>query len=254
MQRSAAAVKSFRKILAGAALFAAASPLVASAQATPPARPARPAAGSAVPASAGTIQQTAGTAPTAADLPHKVGLVDVGHIFSNYEKLKDRRDALQKEIEASDGELKSIQEQIQGLQEQLKSVTKGTDAATQMEQKLTELNAAGQAKMSNLRREFVRKEVAMYKDIYDEVSQMVAAYANARGRNYTLILRFQRDPSAEAGDDPNKIMAKVNQLVVYHQDADDITDTILKFMNDQYVAQKSARATAPTAPAGVRRN
>ncbi|MBA3313440.1 MAG: OmpH family outer membrane protein [Planctomycetota bacterium] len=243
----------FRYVLAGAALLASASPIVASAQGTANTRPARPTTGAAAPADNGTIQQTAGTAPSAAELPHKVGLVDVGHIFTNYEKLKDRRDRLQKEIESSDGELKSIQEQIQGIQAQLKSVTKGSDAATQLEQQLTELNAQGQAKMSNLRREFVRKEVAMYKDIYDEVAQTVAAYANARGRNYTLILRYQRDPSAEAGDDPNKIMAKVNQLVVYHQDADDITDTILSFMNTQYRGQTAARPAAGTTPA-PRRN
>ena len=243
---------SVRYVLAGAALVASASPLVASAQGTSGARPNRPATNAAAPAT-GAIQQTAGTAGAGLNNPHKVGLVDVGYIFSNYQKLKDQRDALQKEIESSDGELKGLQEQIQSIQAQLKNVTKGTDAAIQMEQQLTELNAQGQAKMSNLRREFVRKEVAMYKDIYDEVQSLVKAYANAKGQNYTLILRYQRDPGTEAGDDPNKIMARVNQLVVYYQESDDITDPILDYMNKQYVAQKGAGAAA-AAPASTRRN
>ncbi len=243
---------SFRYVLAGAALVASASPLNALAQSAPGARPARPTAGAAAP-EPGAIQQTAGAAAAPSTGPHKVGLVDVGFIFSNYTKLKDQREALQKEIESSDGELKSIQQEIQGIQEQMKSVTKGSDAAIQMEQQLTELNAQGQAKMANLRRDFVRKEVAMYKDIYDEVSSLVSAYANAKGQNYTLILRYQRDPGAEAGDDPNKIMARVNQLVVYHQDADDITDRILDYMNGQYTKQKGGGAAA-AAPTGTRRN
>lgn len=245
---------SYRYVLAGAALVASASPLVASAQGTSGARPTRPTASAAAPET-GVVQQTAGTVAAPSSGPHKVGLVDVGFIFSNYEKLKDQRDALQKEIESSDGELKSIQQEIQGIQEQMKSVTKGSDAAIQMEQQLTELNAQGQAKMANLRRDFVRKEVAMYKDIYDEVSSLVSAYANAKGQNYTLILRYQRDPGAEAGDDPNKIMARVNQLVVYHQEGDDITKPILDYMNGQYQKQKGGVAGgAAAAPAPTRRN
>ena len=228
----------FRFLLAGAALLAVAYPMAVLAQG------ARPGAASTRPA-----QPAAPSSST----PHKIGLVDVGHIFSNYQKLKDRRDLLQKEIEASDGELKQIQAQIQQITETLKSgtITKGSDKWTEYEQQLTQLNADGQAKMAILRREFARKEVQMYKEIYDEVAYTVAAYANANGRNYTLILRYQREPSeTEAAEDPNKVMSRVNQLVVYHQEGDDITDTILNFLNNQY----SQQAGRPAAPAGPARN
>ena len=94
----------------------------------------------------------------------------------------------------------------------------------------------------------------MYKEIYDEVAGTVATYARAPGRNYTLILRYQRETPEEASgvEDPNKIMGRVNQLVVYHQQADDITDTILAYMNSQYTEQQ--QAGRPTAPAAPRRN
>lgn len=223
----------YRFVVAGATLLATASPLVVSAQAPRT---------SAAPARQPSASQPA--AP-ASSQPHKVGLIDVGHIFSNYAKLKDRREALTKEIEASDGELKKIQEEIQGIQAQLKNVTKGSDAATQMEQQLTELNAAGQAKMQNLRREFTRKEVQMYKEIYDEVQVLVQQYAEYH--KYTLVLRYQREPEAEgSADDPNRVMGRVNQLVVYHQ-GDDITDTILAYLNKQHQAQAGGTA-APGAP------
>lgn len=224
----------FRFVLAGAALFAAASPIVASAQA--------PRTGAAATRTAGATQPAA----PASSQPHKVGLIDVGYIFSNYEKLKDRREALQKEIEASDGELKKIQEQVQAIQAQLKSVTKGSDAASKMEQQLVELNAQGQGKMQILRREFTRKEVQMYKEIYDEVAVLVQQFAEHY--KYTLILRYQRDPEAEGSvDDPNRVMSRVNQLVVYHQ-GDDITDTILSYLNKQHQAQAGG-AVAPGTPA-----
>ncbi|HEX6985593.1 MAG TPA: OmpH family outer membrane protein [Planctomycetaceae bacterium] len=224
----------FRFVLAGAALLAAAGPLTASAQTRQPAAGARAAAPAGPPAAT----------------PHKVGLVDVGHIFSNYEKLKDLRKALEEEMKASDGQLKQYQEQIQAIQEQLKSgtVVKGSEQWTELEKQLVEINAKGQAEMSNLRREFIRKEVQMYKDIYDEVAHTVSLYA--KGRNYTLILRYQREPADESAgiEDPNKIMSRVNQLVVYHQEGDDITDTVLGYMNAEYL-KTAARPAAPAAPA-----
>lgn len=225
---------SIRFLLTGAVLLAVASPLTSSAQT----RTANAAAtGAARPASS-------------ASSAYKVGLVDVGHIFTNYEKLKARRDALQKEMEASDGQLKQYQEQVTGIQEQLKSgtVAKGSAQWTELEKQFTEINAKGQAEMSNLRREFIRKEVQMYKEIYDEVAFTVSQYAKAR--QYSLILRYQREtPEEESGiEDPNKIMSRVNQLVVYHQDTDDITNEILAYMNGQF--QKTAgQPAAPAAPA-----
>src|SRR5690606_18797189 len=151
-------------------------------------------------------------------------------------------------IEASDGELKQIQEQVQAIQKELQSgtITKGSEAWTQREKQLTELSAQGQAKMSNLRREFARKEVQMYKETYDEVAALVEQYAVYH--KYTLVLRYQREPSeSEAAEDPNKIMSRVNQLVVFHQEADDITDVISEYLNKQYAGQVG-RAAAPATP------
>lgn len=215
-------------ILTGAALLAAASPLAVHAQNRASAPAARPAAGTSI---------------------GKVGLVDVGHIFTHYEKLKANRDALQEEMKTSDVKLKQYQDQAQAITEQLKSgtIVKGSEQWTELEKQFTEINAKGQAEMSNLRREFIRKEVQMYKQIYDEVAFTVGQYAQAR--HYSLVLRYQRESEAEeaAGiEDPNQIMSRVNQLVVYHQDTDDITDEILKYMNEQY--QRTAARPAGAVP------
>ena len=215
----------FRLALASAAVFAAALPVDGFAQA------ARPAAG--------------GAAQPA--LPHKVGLVDMSHVFSNYEKLKALRVQLQAEFETSTAKLKGIEAQLKTIQEELKAgtITKGSEQWTAKEQEFTNLAAQFQAEKSNLQREFVRKEVAMYKDVHGEVQQFVAMYADAF--KYTLILRYQRDAeTAEDGsEDPNKIMSRINQLVVYHQPGDDITDVLLQKLNERYA--KSGTAAAPAA-------
>lgn len=213
---------SFRLALAGAALLAAAAPVDVLAQARP----------------------AGGTAPAA--IPHKVGLIDMAHVFSNYEKLKHMREALQKEFESSDDKVKALQEQLKGIAEELKggTIAKGSAQWTQKEQEATSIQAQLQAEAKNLQREFIRKEVAMYKEVHAEVAQYVTMYAEAR--KYTLILRYQRDAeSAEAAEDPNAVMNKINQLVVYHQPADDITKTLLDALNKRYAESGGRTAAAP---------
>lgn len=215
----------FPLVLSGALLIVAACPQVGKAQTSRPA------------------------APTAAT-PHKVGLVDVGYIFDNYQKLKDRREALQAEIEASanDVEIASIQQQMESLKGQMEKVTKGSDKASEIEQQIIELNAKGQARLATMKRDFMRKEVNMYKEVYDEVSQLVAQYAEAR--RYTLVLRYQREPVVDPaeGEDPRQMMNRVNQMVVFHEKDDDITDRLLEHMNNEYA--KTAGAQQPAGAPG----
>ena len=197
---------------------------------------------------AANAQTTRPSSAGASSMPHKIGLVDVGYIFDNYQKLKDRRAALQAEIEASanDPEIAGIKQQIESLQAQLEKVTKGSDKAVELEQQLIELNAKGQARLASLKREFMRKEVNMYKEVYDEVARMVEHYATAK--HYTLVLRYQRGPVGEEANvkDPRQMMNRVNQLVVYHQSGDDMTDPILEWMNGQYAKAGGQPATSPT--------
>jgi outer membrane protein len=216
---------SFRLALAGAALLAAAIPVNALAQA-------RPAASS--------------TGPKPA-LPHKVGLIDMSHVFTNYQKLKDQREQLQKQFEADSAPLKELETQLKAIQEEMKAgtIAKGSEQWTAKEQEFTNLKAQMQAEASNLQREFIRKEVAVYKEIHAEVSKYVSMYAEAR--QYTLILRYQREPDAEAADDPNQVMNRINQLVVYHQAGDDVTDILLSELNKQYAKQTGRTAAAPAA-------
>lgn len=219
---------SFRLALTSAALLAAALPVDVLAQGNKPAA-AQPA------------------------LPHKVGLVDMSHVFSNYEKLKAMREELQKEFEGSTEKLKGIEAQLKTIQEELKAgtITKGSEQWTAKEQEFTNLAAQFQAEKSNLQREFVRKEVAMYKEVHAEVGQYISLYAKTY--HYTLILRYQRDAESaeDGGEDPNKVMSRINQLVVYHQPADDLTDTLTSVLNKEYAKAAGRTAAAPARPAGT---
>ena len=204
----------------------------------------------ALPAAALAQGGAAAPAAPAAAGPHKVGLVDMAHIFSKYKKLDALREGLKKEYEASGAEATAMQQQIAEIQKTLQSGTLKKDSPqwAEQEQKFVELNAQLRAKATNLNREFARKEAMMYKTVYEEVSHLVQQYALAK--KYTLVLRYQRE-TEEEGDDASKIVNRLNQLVVYHQPGDDITDAVLEYLNRPYAGQPAAGA--PAAPATTAR-
>jgi Skp family chaperone for outer membrane proteins len=195
----------------------------------------------------GVAQETTKpAAPAAAPLPHQVGLIDMLHVFKEYNKFKTLSESLKAEVEATDAEMKSSVTALQQMQAQLQSGTlaEGSQQYTDLEQQLvtkaTELEAFKKMKQ----RDFVRKEADIYKTIYLEVQDAVSQYAKIY--KYTLIMRFNRD-KIETAENPREILDSMNRPVVFHQAKDDISDPILKYLNDQYsrTAARPAPATAP---------
>ncbi len=194
---------------------------------------------------AAALAQAGAAAPAASAGPHKVGLVDMAFIFSKYKKLDTLREQLKKDFETSSADGMAMQKQIQEIEATLKSGTIKKDSPqwAEMEQKFVELNAQLRLKSTTLNREFAKKEAMMYKEVYEEVTALVQKYAEYH--RYTLVLRYQRDADEE-GDDASKIIGRMNQLVVYHQTGDDMTDRVLEVLNRPFMA-----AGAATVPAAV---
>jgi len=192
----------------------------------------------------GQGQAAGATAPAA--IPHQVGLIDMAHVFKEYSKFKALSESLKAEVEASDSQAKGIVQSLQQMQAQLASgqLAEGSQQYTDLEQQLvtkaTELEAFKKVKQ----REFVRKEADIYKTVYLEVQDAVAQYAKIY--KYTLIMRFNRE-KVESAENPQEIIASMNRPVVFHQQKDDLTDPILKYLNDQY-NRTAARPASPAAP------
>ncbi|MBL8851229.1 MAG: OmpH family outer membrane protein [Planctomycetaceae bacterium] len=186
----------------------------------------------------------------AAATAHQVGLIDMAHVFKEYAKFKALSESLKADVEGVDGEAKGL---VQALQQMQARLTSGTlaqgsqeyaDLESQILTKATELESFRKVKQ----REFLRKEADIYKTVYLEVQDAVSMYA--KHYNYTLIMRFNRD-KVESAEDPQAIIQSMNRPVVYHRTQDDLTDPILKYLNDQYT-RTAARPAAPAA--GTRTN
>lgn len=173
----------------------------------------------------------AGASAQATTGPHQIGLIDMAHIFKNYDKFKKQTESLQQAAEEAEGKAQTILERMKKLQQQAQTLTPGSPEYNQLEGEMIQEQAKLQALKQSEQREIVRKQAEVYKQIYLEVQDAVTQYA--KHYEYTLVIRFNRQDVAEASD-PDNIIQSMNRQVVYYQSQDDVTEPILNYLNDRY--------------------
>ncbi len=185
-----------------------------------------------------------GQAPAAAAKPamHQVGLIDMAHVFKNYEKFKTSTAALQEQIKTADEQAKKQFEQMKVMQEKMSQLQQGSPDYSALENQLIQAQAKLESFKKKSQLDFLRAEADIYKTVYLEVQQAVQQYAGVY--KYTLIMRFNRNPVEDA-ENPQAIIQSMNRQVVYYRGEDDLTDPILNYLNDRY--KKSGGASAPAA-------
>lgn len=171
---------------------------------------------------------------------HKVGLIDMAYLFTNYQKFKDLREELKGEIQTREDGIKAEVEKLRESAEHLKGLKPGSDEAIKLEKTLTAAQAKIEADKQNAKRELFRQESKIYQAVYGEVTDAVALYA--QHYSYTLILRFTREENVS--DDPSKVMQALQRQVVYNKAEDDITDKVLSYLNKEYGKVRPASGTA----------
>lgn len=170
---------------------------------------------------------------------HRVGLIDMGHVFKNYKKFEALAADLRAQGEDLESQAKPKVDRLRQLQQQLASgnIEEGSPDFTRLENEMVALQTELQSEGRMLQRDFMRKEAQIYKTIYLEVETAVRQYADYYG--YTLILRFQRN-SVDSADDPQAIISGMNRQVIFHRATDDLTDPILQYLNDQWAQRQAA--------------
>lgn len=178
-------------------------------------------------------------AQSGAATPHKVGLIDMAHVFKNYKKFKDLREDLKKEIQKSDAQAKGMVDKLKELQANLKSTKfkKDSPQVKAWRKEFISLSANYQSYRQEQQAKFLEREAQIYRTVYLEVAAAVRTYA--KYYKYTLILRWNSEGVAEAKD-AKTILSRMNRQVIFVQDGLDITGVILKYVNGQYAPTKAA--------------
>jgi len=175
----------------------------------------------------------------------KIGLIDMAEVFKKYKKFEALREGLKTDIQATDAKAKRMAAQAQSLQAKLKSGNFKQDSPEykQIETQLIQLQAEFTSFKNQSQREFMKKESQIYKTVYLEVSDAVAKYAGYY--KYTLVLRFNRK-SLEEAENPQGVLQSMNKQIIYMMPEDDITDSIVDYLNRLYI--KNTRSADDTPP------
>jgi outer membrane protein len=91
-------------------------------------------------------------------------------------------------------------------------------------------------------RDFMRKEAQIYKTVYLEVVDAVRKYAYHY--QYSLIMRFNSE-KLDASD-PQKLIQGLQRPVIYHRSEDDITASVIDYLNRNYTASSSSAKSPST--------
>ncbi len=186
-----------------------------------------------------------GQAAQPSSVPHKVGLIDMAEVFKKYKKFDALRDDLKIDITRSQQEDQKQMSRITKLQKQIKLLKPDAPDYAKFEKELLGATSELQAYRNGVKRNLLKKESQIYKTIYLEVTDVVQQAAEAY--HYTLIIRFNRQ-SLEEADDPRKVIQTMNQLVVDYREEDDITDSVLDYLNKRYSAANKtpSKTSSPT--------
>lgn len=158
----------------------------------------------------------------------RLGLVDMAHVFKNSHEFLNRREALKKEITASDAKAKTMVTELKALQEDLKDAAAGSADQKDLQLQLVERKARYERFRNSEQQRFLKKEAKIYKEVYLKVQKLVSEIARKRG--LTTVFRFSRE-GVETAKEPKEVLNKMNRLLIHYEKSQDITEAVLKELN-----------------------
>lgn len=182
---------------------------------------------------------------SAEDIPHRVGLIDIGYVFTNYEKLKYLQAEMQAEVQTERNKLNKKIDSIKQLQAELKDLHEGTPEYTQRDSKLTKMMADIETENKVLTHTFQQKQAKMLHTVYLEVQDAVEKMC--KHYKFTVVIQFSR--ADVNSTDPKRVNQAMSQAVVYHRNRDDLTTGVLKYLNERYVAPTGDEPKPAASPA-----
>ena len=160
------------------------------------------------------------------------------------------RTALQSEIEKSDAEAKAKVERLQKLQGELKKYDSGGAQYEQAEKTVLEAKGDFDAFRASTQRKLARRESEMFKIIYTDVTAAVKLYAEYA--KFDHVMRYNKKDVADTMA-PQEAVQTMNKTFIYTKAENDITDTVLKYLNDKYGKTTTGTGGTAVRPAGQTR-
>lgn len=217
-------------LVAGPLSFMQLAAPVAAQQGLPPGGARPPVAPAAAPAPAGT----------------SVAVIDIAFIFKNHVRFNGQMNDMKRDIEGFDASIRGEQQAFAQKREKLVAFTPSSDQYKKAEEELAHIKSDLDIKVAVKRREFLEQEAKIYFNVYKEIEEQVAVFAQQN--RIGLVLRYSGDEMKP--DDRASVLQGVNRPVVY-QDRLDVTQHILARLNAGATMPAGAAGVAPPASPGV---
>ena len=166
-----------------------------------------------------------------------IALVDVGHILKNHPTMKSEIERIESSMKKADEEFAAKRDQIIKQMEQLREqFTEGTPEYEKQEKLIAEADTNFRLELLKKRKEFDEARAGVIFKIYNDLNSLIKYYCENTGA--TLVMRVNRetmDPKK-----PETVQMVLSQEVLYFQPSADITEWVLKGLNQQ------AGVTTPT--------
>ena len=172
--------------------------------------------------------------------PFKLGVVNLKTCFEKdkYDRIKDVDEELKARATDHAKRQQDIQKKMETLEEQIKQLPRGS--SLQVEKLRLFKIAETEAK---LEKEFGRAQyLEFYNDKKIEVYNKIREAVDRVGKEgkFDLVLRIEAPQLEES--DPESPTQRINsRVVLFHNEAADITDAVLKALNADYAKEKAAK-------------
>ena len=178
-----------------------------------------------------TVQAQTATA----EKPHRIGVIDMAHVFQQYKKFETLRNSLQAEIDKSDAQAKQMVEVLQKMQADLKKYDAGSSEYEAAEARILSKKGEFDSFRATTQRRLARAESDMFKQIYADVTDAVEKYAQYK--KFDHVMRFNRK-GIDDTTTPQEAVQTMNKNFIYSNPANDITDPVLSYLNRKFASAK----------------
>lgn len=170
----------------------------------------------------------------AAREPTVVALVNLERLVNGLDERASREGELQTYFEELQTKLDEISEQINQKQEELQIFQPGSPEAqeTRLELLRLEMRARGEQQISEALLQ--QRTAEMQVDIFDKIRETIQRLAERRG--YELVLSHDGEVQLQSRDIESVQKAIAQRRVLWAKDALDITDELMRMMNNEWAA------------------
>lgn len=179
--------------------------------------------------------------------PHRVGLIDLRYVLENYDKVKQLNDELQEKAQQKQAEFNESAKRVRAEQAELKEFAEGSEEYQKRDRKIAQMVAQLESQQKLVKRELQQESVKNAHTVYLEIQDVIERFCDHF--KFTVVLQINRGPA----NDPNKVMQQLNAPVVWHRKQDDLSEGVLKFLNDKYAKAQGANGNQAKVPGGTKK-